>query len=47
MGTQGMIKTFLTITECDATVLMPEKERNGGNNIRCDVERGKCGAQCK
>lgn len=41
MGTQGMIKTFLTITEFDATLLMPGNERNGGNNTSCDVERGK------
>lgn len=36
-----MIKTFLTVTEFDATILMPRNERNGGNNTSCDVERGK------
>lgn len=41
MGTQGMIKTFLTITEFDATLLMPRNERNGGNNTSFDAGRGR------
>lgn len=36
-----MIKTSLTITEFDDTLLMPENEIDGGNNASCDVEREK------
>lgn len=42
MGTWGITRTFLTITEIDVTLLMPRNEKkNGGNYTSCDVERGK------
>lgn len=48
MGTWGITRTFLTITEIDVTLLMPRNEKKMEEIIQVVMWReGRCGKQCK